>query len=395
MSNDVLRPGSQRVAPMSVAGGKPTNPDVLQSYSRMLGMLRDIRAEVQNLRNTVTDVVEKSAMADVAVRSTEILTALKNNKEIYDYNATQVNTRLDELRTIIRETPELYDRYGDEFIHIENAWERATNDWPKSTADLPEDLSTPDEALMQRADEVLRAAEHVIEEMDTIIYHTGLLTIPGRLNQHLEQLRIGRALDFNNTFKDEVAKEEDRQRILQYIHARPIVVPNGVIDLANGLVFRAAASVSRRWRSYFYITLMAILGALMVYTMSELGNWMEIDDWPIDPNETTTLMIGYGFTLLGGLVHIGVDAIKQARDSTRGNILALEDWFLWGHINEAALMYGVGSLWVGFVGLMFINQDIGWELAFLVGYSIDSFVDIFLQRFSAFVSTRSGMIISA
>lgn len=388
--NRTIKPGVMTVAPLT-AVGPIVSGDLYTEYSRMLGILRDIRAEVQNLETTLTSIIDNEQMVDTAARTAEILATLKRSKDLYQYNANQITERLNSLRQLMNDNAVLYDRYGDEVVHIENAWERATRNWPEFEGDLPDANTEFSEETIAKADDILRRAKEVVDSINKIVYHSGLLTIPARLNQHLEQLRIGRALDFNNTFKDEVPSDEDRQKILEYLSVRPVAVPNGVIDVEHGLVFRAAASVSRRYRSYLYIGFAIIVGAILVYLASEIGSIFDIEEWPIDPNTSINLLVGYGFVLLGGLVHIGVDAIKQSRGSRRG-VIALEDWFLWGHINESGLIFGVMSMWIGFFGLVFLMDNVQWQTAFLVGYSIDSFVDMFLQRFNVFISSNTPTI---
>src|SRR5690606_26212231 len=97
------------------------------------------------------------------------------------------------------------------------------------------------------------------------------------------------------------------------------------------------------------------------------------------------------FTVIGGAVHIGVDAIKQARSRSRGSsLLAIDDWLLWIHINESGIVIGIVSIWIGFFGLLFATGEINWETAFLVGYSVDSFIDLFLERFNTLATSRIG-----
>lgn len=391
MSNDTLRPDAQYVAPLT-SSNVPALGNVLESYARMLGALRDIRAEVQNLRKSLDDVLWREQMDDTVVRTQEVLATVRENQAIYDYNAKQIGARLGQLRELIETFPLLYDRYGDEITHIENQWERAVHEWPQLTPvteGSSEESASADKTA--QADDILRRARRVIEHLDILIYHAGLLTIPGRLNQHLEQLRIGQRLDFHATFEDEVFKKEDRDKILKYLAARPTAISNGVIDAVNGLVFHASPSHARRRLSYVLIALTLVIGAALVYVISELGNWFDLDGWPVNPNSTTDLMVGYAFVIVGGFVHIGVDAIKQARSGST-TMLALEDWFLWIHINELGVIIGIVSLWIGFLGLLFLNGSVSWQTAFFVGYSIDSFVDMFLERFNTTVTTRTAAI---
>jgi hypothetical protein len=71
------------------------------------------------------------------------------------------------------------------------------------------------------------------------------------------------------------------------------------------------------------------------------------------------------------------------------SLLAVHDWLLWLHVKESALLMGVLYIWVGLIGLAFTVDTVQWAMAFFVGYSIDSFVDLFLQRFSQAASART------
>ncbi len=400
----VIRPGVQYITPgrMMPAMGKES----LEFYD-MMGMLRDVRAEVQNLQKALQDVISREELTDTATRTREVLVTIREYQPIYDYNGGEIEIRLGELRSLMRSYPMLYDYYGDEVAHIENAWERATYEWPHFTtvkilaedAENGEALLDADglptgEAAQLAAAEVLRSAKKTNDHLNKIVYHTGLITIPNRLNQHLDQLRIGQALDFNGTFIDEVPNAEDRRRILEYLSLRPVAVENGIIDMGNEVIFRASPDAGRRRMSYMYIFLTVVLGFIITYAFSEIGEVFTLENWPIAPGQTTNLLIGYVFIIIGGIVHLGIDALKQARNyRAQSTFLAVDDWFTWVHINEVAIIIGVVSLWVGFFGVVLLNGTIGWEAAFLVGYSIDSFVDVFLQRFNVAASAKAAKVI--
>jgi len=89
---------------------------------------------------------------------------------------------------------------------------------------------------------------------------------------------------------------------------------------------------------------------------------------------------------------VGVDAIKQARNAQPGQLIAVEDGLLWIHINETGIIVGIVSLWIGYFGWLFIMGTIDWQTAFLIGYSIDSFVDMFLQRFNTSITTQTTVL---
>ncbi len=396
-------PAQQQITPPGPFINSTTNPQDVEQYARFMGMLRDIRAEVQNLRRVMIRLQVSEEIEDPLVRAQEILNIVEKRREIYTYNRQQIENRINELRALIVATPMLYDRFGDEVTHIENFWERVTFDWPPDISTIPieqpeEDENPLDENMqtMLKSQFVLRRAQETIVNLDNIIYHAALLSIPGRLNQHLEQLRIGQALDFDATFVDEVDKPEDRRKILEYLSARPMVVQNGIIDAANGMVYHASSNAWRRRLSYLYILLAIAVGALLSLLVANAQEWFGINDFFIESGRRNELLTGYVFVILGGVIHLGVDALKQARGSGTEThsraLIAIEDWLLWVHINELGILMGIFSLWVGFFGLLTITETITWQTAFFVGYSIDSFIDLFLERFNTTKTAKNTLI---
>ena len=283
-----------------------------ESHARLLGLLRDVRAEVQNLRTTLMEVLGKELMNDVAMRAREIITTLRARQPIYDRNVKQINVRIRELRSLMNSTASLYSRYGDDITTIENFWERVTLNWPPPPAKeiIPETVGkeavviNPDEEITM-ANFILRCAKEAVDDIDDVIYQTALLTIPERLNLQLEQIRIGQALDFHAAFKNEIPNDEGRQKIIEYLGARPVLIQNGVIDASQGVVFHASSSFARRRLSYLFITITIMLGALIAVSVGELGNLLNLTEWITVPGGTPNLLVTYLFIIVGATVHIG------------------------------------------------------------------------------------------
>jgi hypothetical protein len=55
-------------------------------------------------------------------------------------------------------------------------------------------------------------------------------------------------------------------------------------------------------------------------------------------------------------------------------------------------MGAIVSLIIGFIALAFLEPSIQWQIAFFVGYSIDSFVDVFLQRFTDVLPSTTSVM---
>lgn len=217
--------------------------------------------------------------------------------------------------------------------------------------------------------------------LDEVIFHAGLVTIPIRLNAHLRELRIGGALRFDDMFADEVPAAAARTKLLRYIDDHPATV-DGLVDLEHGVVFRADRRRARRLVSYGLQLLALVLGEGVVYALTHAGEWFSLQDWPIPAARFPELSLAYLFLAVGALAHVLVDWLKRQRDADRSDPVTLGDLMLWLHVREMTVVIAIVYLWVGVVGAAFALHHVAWQTAFFMGYSIDSVVDLFLQRFS-------------
>lgn len=352
-----------KAAPLAISVAAQINGEL----ELLLGYVRDIRAEAQNLMRSLLEIKSTSKVTHKGGRAPELEAALNESNQIFTHNKTQIEERLSALRDLLLKQPELYDQQGDEIARIENLWERVKLNWPNPTE--------KDDAV------IIRQIANVDQDLSELIYHAGYLTIPWRVNQHLEQLRIGQSLDFHSTFEDEMPKPEDRMKILSSMYSHPLVV-DGVVDVQRGLIYHASPNPSRRILSYVLMVLTFLAGVLVVALFANLGTWLNLQNWPITSGRFSELLVGYLFITLGGVAHIGIDALKQARANKGQAFLAIEDMLMWVHVKELSIITGIASLIIGSLALAITLPKVEWQMAFFVGYSIDSFIDLFLQRFT-------------
>ena len=355
--------------PQSARAPAPTpNPD--HDLDRLFGLVRDIRAEAQNLQTSLAEIKSKTELVDNVVRENETRASLAEQAEIFKYNRVQIDERLRELRAFLNANPGYYSQSGDDVTFIENHWERASLNWPQQTHSLSE---------------VLVRIATVDRFLGLLICRCGLVTIPERVDRHLRQLRVGRSLDFHNTFKDELPLVADRIEVLDYLFDHPLAI-EGVVDAVQGLIYRTSANVWRRVASWSIPILLPLLGALFLLIADRYFRLLPKDSLFQD------IMRGYWVLIAGGYTHVIIGALKEARAKTGKVFLAIEDWLLWLHIKELQIMVGILSLWVGVIGVLVINKSLPISTAFFVGYSIDSFADLFLERFSATVTNRTDAL---
>ena len=341
-----------------------------------MGFLRDISVVAKDIQRSFLDIRSRAKASNEVQREDAVAQALQGNSRTLEANRSKIQDYLERIGQILRANPSVHYLWGDEVTHVEESWERAKADWPEQTH----------AGRKHRLDEILQRVDVADGLLKEIIYHCGLVTIPPRANEHLDAVRVGRYLDYNAMFKDEVPDDDNRREILRYMEAHPSSV-HGMVDVDNGLIWKYDPEPRKRRRSYWLIGGTIGLGVAIVVLFSNVGRWLNLTDWPVSPTRTSELLAAYMFILLGGLAHILVDALKAQR--VKGfRSPALEDLALWIHIKQESILSGLLSLWVGFLGLAFTLPTIGWQLAFFVGYGIDSFVDIFLQRFGVKASAE-------
>lgn len=352
----------------------PLRPD--EVFALLCALLRDIRAEAQNLQRSLSDIKQKASLTDPQIRAREIEAALGEACAILGRNRSQIDSRLAQIRLLFQQDPKEYDWCGDEVTEIENYWDRILASWPTDS---------------QAAEDALRRIGVLDDYLDQIIYHCEALTIPSRLNVFLNNLRVGQPLDFHRTFDDELPKKTQRQRVLDDLARQPGVV-EGVVDAPNGLIYRIAPAAWRRRISPLMVIGVGLAGFLVVWLFTGLGAWFQLDRWPAQPSQFPAFAVGYLFLTFGSLAHLGVNALKQSRAETNRSFVALEDWVLWLHVRETSIIWGIVYLWLGFLIVAWALPGTNWQTFFFAGYSIDSIVNLFLERFQKLTSTKSGEI---
>jgi len=343
-----------------------------------LGHVREIRAEAQNLLRYANELKDKLMdphlnIADVGYTWRTVQMAA------YQRDDAQVKDLFTVIRKLMEDNPVLLDRDGDAIITMENVWERVDPQWPR----FPENEDPDENALLAQIAEVDAILCEVIRAAE-------ILTLPDRINDRLRELRVGQCINFHAEFSDELPEPVARMIALHYLHDHPLIVI-GVVDVENGLIYRASSNVWQRRLSPLYIALPAILGGILVYLGYTFLPFLN-GNVPHNFYDVLPYVRAYSFVIAGGFAHTAVDTIKQYRANKGQTFTALGDLLMWIHVKQAPIFAGILLLWMGFVGLIVSQQGPDWEAAFFIGYSIDSFVDLFLQRFTTVAKTRTDAI---
>ncbi|MBU7033402.1 MAG: hypothetical protein HXS53_12795 [Theionarchaea archaeon] len=339
------------------------------TFNAFMGLVRDTRVEAQNLCILLSDLKERCNITSTAVRSQEIKEFLEKTTTLFEKNERKRETCLKSIHLLLEREPRIHDFVGDEISIMENLWDRCS-------LEVSAIRKQRDESLLNSQ---IAAAQSLL---DDILFHAGLISIPSRASQHLVSLMTGQPLDFHETFKDELPSDKERLKILQYLSSHPASI-DGIVVPEKGVIYKASRKRSRICQSLLLIAGVILLGAVVCYFAGTITKWLGISL----PSHAAgrSIFTAYLFIILGALFHIGIDALKQVRSGEK-DFLAIEKGFLWVQVKEGPILMSIFSLWLGLLLLVFYMTSLDWKVAFFVGYSIDSVVDLFLKRFSTSAS---------
>jgi hypothetical protein len=356
---------------------RAARPDDLQ---RLRGLVRDIGEEARDLAIPLNSIATALGVADSAARLQAVTEQLAELKRATDEDSKIVDDRIVKLTVLFEADDALYDDCGDEILTIGNEWARAL-------AELPKQYKLADHVAFEAA--ITTAAKTLAD----VIWHVALVTIPGRVNQHLATISVGGRLDFAAMFSDELPDPAMQRHLLDYLAGHPLFVA-GVVDPEAGVIFKASKHLWRRVASYVLILSLAIpvgVGFVDVITnglpaMGIGAGWLGIAT-----SRFGELLPAYGFLLVGSVLHIGVEAIKQGQRTTIGGFTAMGEWLAWIHVHELAILAGIVVVWLTLVGLAISlpPNQLTWQTALFAGYGIDSVFGLFVTRFD---TTASGAL---
>ncbi len=315
-----------RPSPLSVvrssSSAQLSSPGIDEVVPRFLGLLLEIRALAQALKGSIGRLQRAASLSDPRARESELSLALAERAAIEIRNRERMTRLLARLCGCMEEHAVLHQWCADQVINIEIAWEHVEFHLDRLRAAV---------VAGEGADaRVLPAALEIDGHLGRMIFLIGVLTIPGRVNEHLAQLRIGQALDFHRDFADELPALTDRKKLLQMMRSHPAEI-DGVVDAERGVIYKAARSRKRQLFSLFaQLMVWAGLGGGLV-AIAQLGVWSEL-------GAPATLLERYLFVTLGSVLHLALGTLKQRRASHRAEVHALDDLLLFIHIREMCVV---------------------------------------------------------
>ncbi|MCA8990573.1 MAG: hypothetical protein KDA88_01270 [Planctomycetaceae bacterium] len=330
------------------------------------GFIRDIGVEVEHIRQSFQEIAEKNLIVDPTVREIEVKAATTRATAIYEKNQEAVTQLLDDARKLCREHVQVADWWGDEVTRIENEWQRA-------------ELELKPVKSCTKAVVTLQTVANTDKWYHSIIYRCAELTVPDRVDQHLQTIPPGQELDFHANFREAVPNEEHRVKLLKFMQDHPNCLW-GVVNVDTGKILSLPRGVLRRIRTYVWVGLWLAACIGLAYELPRLGKDWNINSWPIkEVSEGLPLFGVYLFALAGAIGHIFLDVVKQFRQGTV--FRTVSDVLSWVHVNELNILISIGTIFLASIVVYSSMNSVTLYFALLAGYSADSIVDTWLQRF--------------
>jgi len=343
-----------------------------QQTNRFFGYLQDLRVEVQNLRTSVLELesayTSKNKKGDEATGTTCVVVPVDVQCKIFEDNKARIAELFRQIKEIIEECPHLHRDAGDAVTHIENLWQRFDGL-------CSDEFDCPSENIQG-------IAAACVKYLDEIVFRCGLITIPRRTQEHLKTLRAGYALDFKEVFQDELCSDDHVAKILDFIADHPSCV-QGIVDKKQGRIYKVEAP-EKQYLSYVRIGLLVFFGGVGLSIVLPLL---------AQTYSTRALLALYALVVVGAVVHLGVDALKEEKNTTSetDSILAVDEWLLWVHIKELLILKGCLIILIGFAVLILVVPDLSYLTAFAAGYSIDSLGDLFINKFESVMTAKGDV----
>lgn len=287
--------------------------------------------------------------------------------------ATSIEVYADYVRQTIEEVDGLLDRTRNGLDDIENGdtLRQVHSTWRQMKASPL--LTEP--RMEFEAQEQLQYLDMLDAQSRRLLFGIGLLTIPARVNDWLGKARPGYYIPFHPVFEDELPRSEDRVRLLNYLAWAPKVVHGGLVDAAGGLIYRYSRSGVVRAASFLLLAAALALAVGVIWAACHVA----VNDWPLESKDFSVLLIAWVAVLVGVVVHAAVGTAKRSRAQGRPPIIAVEDIALLINAKAGQIMFKIVLTLVALFGLVGTAGAEGVTAlnAFLLGYGLDSVVEVF------------------
>lgn len=214
------------------------------------------------------------------------------------------------------------------------------------------------------------------DALDKLVFHCSMITVPIEVRRGLDLLRVGKPLDFNQTFAAQLPNAEQRKQLLARLKHMKIC---GWVDTTSGYIYKLPQSSTARAFACAAPFLTALLVAAGLFGFG----FLEVPDWDDALQYGGELLAAYGLVLAGAVFHLAIENVKQEQIGS-AQIGAISDTIYWLNLRWPGLSLTVFWVLVVTIGLRVSGVDSNGEdiaLYFFAGYSLDSVAGLVLTRF--------------
>ncbi len=336
------------------------------------GLLREIRTDAQYLQNLFEETIGLAEKLDAAGRAALMDRVLSDRMQArIDF---PISRNLDVFAALFAVDNRQREWGSDAIESIRLNWLHVMDLWPNAAL---------------TSDEQRQAIAQAQVCLDQIIYQCASLTLSPRVNDTMENLRVGQPLDFDFVFSGELPRNlEMRSRLLQELSQEGGVLGSAVVDCDQRVIYKVAQTrAEQRHSAYKIVALLVLAGAIVPLALEWAGTLTNNSpfNWPDLPR----LYMLYVVVFLGAGAHVAIDALKAAKAQTRPDFQAMNDWVLWVHVRYISILWTLGWIVLGYILLVLAMPKLELASAFFAGYSIDSITGLFLARFETTVKTNT------
>lgn len=331
----------------------------------LFSRIERIRAKVNCLSADI-ETLEVAATGQPAGEPTKALgAAIATSRDALA--ASGIREHRDFLAKTLTDNPEL-ERYAAGVEELYCALERMLTAWPAANA--------------ASADAVITACKATAQRLATARDRAAQLTIPREVPRKLEGMRVGKALNFNGEFKEELPDSEHLAKVLAGLEPYDI---GGVVDVKAGLIYKMSTNKAYRVFTYFAPLLALLAGAALLVGIANLRHLGVNfpDAWKLTDAHQ---LIGVYLLVLGGaVIHLLIENVKQMQMRSVP-ILVISDGLDWLHLRWVGVSLMVVPILVTEIGMRVIGVPSGADqpgLWVLAGYSADSIAGMLLTRFDS------------
>ncbi len=251
-------------------------------------------------------------------------------------------------------------------------------------------VADPKAATKLEAQAQLQHLNILEEGLQGMLYTLGTLIIPSEVEKWLNRADPGDYLPFHYRYANSLPLVEQREKVLNQLDLKFRRMDGALVDVANGVIYRYAKETQDIRRSMTWVT-GVFIGLTLVITLLCFVPATGVDDWPT-AKDIPLVLSGWLAVLVGVMVHIAVDSKKREQVN-----LAVFDIRNLPYVIDARLGQFIGKLVmaaIGFIGFTLATgiSNVSMINAFLVGYSLDSIIELFGTSLEQQATAQVGAI---